>query len=331
MENQIQKTNYALLSLSGGLDSTSTLLYLLDPNIKKYEEIFTYSFSYGQKHSKEIKLAKNNVKYLNSLIENGKLRTQVKKIHHTIIDLKSIFEGTGSSLLGDSGKDIPEGKYQESNQKSTVVPIRNIIFSSILYSKASGIVTRYLENLSDHFTENLNGDGEDEKRGCILPQVDIILGIHADDNSDGYPDCRPESVKMAQELYKISDYNAKYIEYISPFVNGTKGDLLSDGLESGIRIGLSKPQIKRILKNTITCYNPNPKTGESCGRCASCNSRKDAFKYVGMEDPIKYMSYVVKEGETPYIEDSKNGTRKYVDEDYLRRMAESNGKIEKIK
>lgn len=311
MENT--KTNYALLSLSGGLDSTSTLLYLLDHTIKKYEEIFTYSFSYGQKHAREIKLAKNNVKYLNSLIEKGKLGTQVKKIHHTIIDLKSVFEGTGSSLVGDSGKDIPEGKYQESNQKSTVVPIRNIIFSSILYSKASGVVTRYLENLSEYSND----------KGYILPQVDIVLGIHADDNSDGYPDCRPESVKMAQELYKISDYNVKYIEYISPFVNGTKGDLLSDGLESGIRIGLSKSQIKRILKNTITCYNPNPKTGESCGRCASCNSRKDAFKYVGMEDPIKYMTYVIGDGENHYMEDGKTGKRTPVSKEYLSMLVES--------
>lgn len=315
MENQ--KNNYALLSLSGGLDSTSTLLYLLDPNIKKYKEIFTYSFSYGQKHSKEIKLAKNNVKYLNSLIEKGRLGTQVKKIHHIIIDLKSVFEGTGSSLLGDSGKDIPEGKYQESNQKSTVVPIRNIIFSSILYSKASGIVTGYLENLSEY----------SNSKGYILPQVDIILGIHADDNSDGYPDCRPESVKMAQQLYKISDYNAKYIEYISPFVNGTKGDLLSNGLKSGLHIGLNKSQIKRILKNTITCYNPNPKTGESCGKCASCNSRKDAFKYVGMEDPIKYMSYVIGDGKNHYIEDGKTGKREQISKKYLEKLSEINGKI----
>lgn len=304
------KTNYALLSLSGGLDSTSTLLYLLDPTIKKYEEIFTYSFSYGQKHSKEIKLAKNNVKYLNSLIEEGKLGTQVKKIHHTIIDLKSIFEGTGSSLVSDSGKDIPEGKYQESNQKSTVVPIRNIIFSSILYSKASGLVTNFLDNKNNNDIS-----------------IDITLGVHADDGSDGYPDCREQSVKMAQELYKISDYNADYINYISPFVNGTKGELLSDCLESGIKIGLTKSQIKRILKNTITCYNPNPKTGESCGRCASCNSRKEAFKYVGMEDPIKYMTYVIGEGKNHYIENGKTGTREQVSGEYLRMLAERDGKI----
>jgi len=306
------KTNYALLSLSGGLDSTSTLLYLLDPTIKKYEEIFTYSFSYGQKHSKEIKLAKNNVKYLNSLIEEGKLGTQIKKIHHTIIDLKSIFEGTGSSLLGDSGKDIPEGKYQESNQKSTVVPIRNIIFSSILYSKASGLVTNFLDNPS-----NKNS----------IVGIDITLGVHADDGSDGYPDCREQSVKMAQELYKISDYNADYINYISPFVNGTKGELLSDCLESGIKIGLTKSQIKRILKNTITCYNPDEKTGESCGKCASCNSRKEAFKYVGMEDPIKYMTYVIGEGKNHYIENGKTGTREQVSGEYLRMLAERDGKI----
>lgn len=297
-EKNINRPKFALLSLSGGLDSTMSLLYLLADKTKNYQEIFAYSFSYGQKHTREIKLAKNNVKYLNSLIEKGKLGTSVKKIHHSIIDLTSVFEGTGSSLVQDSNLVIPEGKYAESNQRSTVVPIRNIIFSSILFSKASGIVTR------------LTNDS-------TLPYVDIALGIHADDGSDGYPDCREHSVKMAQQLYKISDYNSFYIDYISPFVNNTKGELLEQGIQSGLKIGLNKNQINKILKNTITCYNPVPETGQSCGKCASCNSRKEAFAYVKMEDPIEYATYIVGEGEKHFLLDGRTGDKKPVGKEYI--------------
>lgn len=292
-EKNINRPKFALLSLSGGLDSTMSLLYLLADKTKNYQEIFAYSFSYGQKHTREIKLAKNNVKYLNSLIEKGKLGTSVTRIHHSIIDLTSIFEGTGSSLVQDSNLAIPEGKYAESNQRSTVVPIRNIIFSSILFSKASGIITRLTNDTT-------------------LPYVDITLGIHADDGSDGYPDCREHSVKMAQQLYKISDYNSFYIDYISPFVNNTKGELLEQGIQSGLKIGLNKNQINKILKNTITCYNPVPQTGQSCGKCASCNSRKEAFAYVKMEDPIEYATYIVGEGEKHFLLDGRTGDKKSV-------------------
>ena len=50
----------AVLSLSGGLDSTSLLLHLL---LKKYK-IYTVTYNYGQKHSIEFEYAKKNIEYL---------------------------------------------------------------------------------------------------------------------------------------------------------------------------------------------------------------------------------------------------------------------------
>ena len=174
-----------------------------------------------------------------------------------------------------------------------------------MFSKASGIITR------------LTNDS-------TLPYVDITLGIHADDGSDGYPDTRKESVYKAQELYKISDYNSFYIDYISPFVNNTKGELLAVGLQSGQKIGLSKHQINKILKNTITCYNPDPKTGASCGKCASCNSRKEAFEYVKLEDPIEYTTYVIGEGKNHFLLDGKTGKKEPVSKEYINFLMDSN-------
>ena len=182
--------------------------------------------------------------------------------------MSSIFADCGSSLTSGSNL-IPKGQdYNETNQQSTVIPIRNVIFASILYSKASGLVTKYSKESNDYGIS-----------------VDIFTGVHSNDNAV-YPDCRPESVQMAQQLFKLSDYNGESINYKTPFVTFSKSEVLKDGITSLENLGLSK-QFKQIYKNTITCYAPNEK-GESCGECASCKDRLEAFEDMGMVDPIKY-------------------------------------------
>jgi len=42
-----------------------------------------------------------------------------------------------------------------------------------------------------------------------------------------------------------------------------------------------------MLKNSLTCYNPNDKH-QSCGKCPSCAERIKAFMNMGMKDPIAY-------------------------------------------
>ena len=145
-----------------------------------------------------------------------------------------------------------------------------MIFASILYSKASGLVTKY-QKLNDYDTH-----------------IDIFTGVHSNDNAV-YPDCRPESVQMAQQLFKLSDYNGTCIQYMTPFVTLSKSEVLNDGIGSLKKLGLSK-QFKSIYKNTITCYAPNEK-GESCGECASCKDRLEAFENNGIKDPIKYYNH----------------------------------------
>ena len=253
--------NIALLSLSGGLDSTSLLLHILAQ--QTYDKVYTYSFKYGQNHSIELKLAQKTVKLLNKLLHNSE-----NIIEHQVIDLSSIFKDCGSSLTSGSNL-IPKGQdYNETNQQSTVIPIRNVIFASILYSKASGLVTNF-QKLNDYDIG-----------------IDIFTGVHSNDNAV-YPDCRPESVQMAQQLFKLSDYNGESIQYKTPFVTLSKSEVLNDGIASLKKLGLSK-QFKSVYKNTITCYAPNEKW-ESCGECASCKDRLEAFENNGLKDPIKYV------------------------------------------
>lgn len=124
------------LIYSGGSDSFTLLHHALDQGI----EVECITFSYGQKHIKEIDFAKENCKRLG--------------LSHTLIDIgypESIF---GSSSLIDEATDIPHGSYKEESMKSTIVPNRNMIFISyaIAYSIAHDIdEVWYGAHAGDHF------------------------------------------------------------------------------------------------------------------------------------------------------------------------------------
>ena len=61
MENTYN-ANQAIISLSGGLDSTMLLMHLLSKGMV----VRSYSFDYGQKHNIELKKVKKNIKFLQS-------------------------------------------------------------------------------------------------------------------------------------------------------------------------------------------------------------------------------------------------------------------------
>lgn len=102
-----------------------------------------------------------------------------------------------------------------------------------------------------------------------------------------YPDCRPESQEMARELYKISNWGSERVDFIAPFINIDKSEVLKEGLEAMKKLEFSKADIKKVLKNTHTCYDPDEK-GRSCGKCGSCTERLEAFEKNGWKDPVSY-------------------------------------------
>lgn len=102
-----------------------------------------------------------------------------------------------------------------------------------------------------------------------------------------YPDCRPESQEMARELYKISNWGSERVDFIAPFINIDKSEVLKEGLDAMKKLEFSKSDIKKVLRNTHTCYDPDEK-GRSCGKCGSCTERLEAFESACMKDPIPY-------------------------------------------
>lgn len=106
----------ALVSLSGGMDSTTVLA----------EAIFRYGhdnveavgFFYQSKHNEFENAAAQQI-------------ADYYKVPYQLIDLSGVMRGFKSNLMMDGG-DIPEGHYEEESMSKTVVPGRNIIFASVL-------------------------------------------------------------------------------------------------------------------------------------------------------------------------------------------------------
>lgn len=241
------ESNKAVISLSGGLDSTCLLLKLLSEG----KEVKAYSFSYGQKHSIELDKVKKNIEFFQ---KSG------YPVEHQIINLEDVFSDSNSSLH-KGGEDIPYGDYKDENMKSTVVENRNVIFSSIIYGKALSWANKTNEN------------------------VLITLGIHAGDHSI-YPDCTPESHEAAKHLFRISNWGSEKVDYIAPFVNLNKDEVLREGIKAMENMGINK-KLDYILSNTHTCYDPDEQ-GRSCGKCGSCRERLEAFEKNEIVDPIEY-------------------------------------------
>lgn len=240
--------NKAIISMSGGLDSTCLAMYLLNQGY----EVYAYAFNYGQKHKIELKKLKKNIKIFQRIL-NLPIKLQ-------IINLIEVFSDSNSSLKNVG--EIPKENYNNTNIYSTVVENRNIIFSSIIYGKALGIANKNNE------------------------YVKISLGMHAGDHAV-YPDTTKESFNAAANLFKISNLGSEKVEYIAPFIDKNKSEVLKIGLESMKNLKINKNLIRQILRNTHSCYDPVHY--KSCGKCATCQERLQAFKDNNIKDPASYI------------------------------------------
>ena len=185
-----QRPKHAVVSLSGGMDSSTLLLKCLD----KFETVTALSFDYGQKHKVELKRAKALVDYLK---RNG------HNVTYEVVKLDGLVKLLDSALV-EGGDEVPEGHYAEENMKATVVPNRNKIFSSITQAVALSIANK---------TE--------------LP-VKIAMGIHAGDHAI-YPDCRQEFRDADYKAFCEGNWEASRVSYYTPYLEGDKYDILQDG------------------------------------------------------------------------------------------------------
>jgi 7-cyano-7-deazaguanine synthase len=165
-----------VMGLSGGMDSSTLLGFLLHEDYEVHACLFTY----GSKHNPYENAAAEKVAkyYQNHANFSG-------KVHVHRFDFSNLTGQFKSNLLL-SGGEIPEGHYNDENMKKTVVPGRNLIFISIMAGLGESLGASY-----------------------------IALGIHAGDHHI-YPDCRIEFAKAAdQAIYLSSDKQLELISPFS--------------------------------------------------------------------------------------------------------------------
>ncbi len=269
----------AVILLSGGIDSTTTLAIAKSKGF----DIYAISFNYGQRHFVELDAAKQCAAYFN-----------VKK--HLIInfDLREI---GGSALTSDI--EVPKDSYK---LQVTSYKLRNEEYSELNSSLVTGhsslIPVTYVPARNTIFLSFALSWAE------VLGAEDIFIGANAVDYS-GYPDCRPEFISafenMANLATKASVEGTSRFKIHAPLISLTKGEIIKKGIELGVDYSM-----------TWSCYDPQPaaagvqsskfkvqsykarnsklKTQNSklvpCMRCDSCLLRAKGFKEAGIKDPL---------------------------------------------
>ena len=162
---------------------------------------------------------------------------------HLEIDL---FRRIGGSALTDPGIAVPKAPEHEPIGKSipvTYVPFRNGHFLAAAVSWAE-----------------------------VLGARTIFIGAVEQDSS-GYPDCRPAYYEAFQQLIRTGTREGD-IEIRTPLIHLRKRQIVALGLELNAPFNL-----------TWSCYSGEE---EACGECDSCVLRLRAFEEAGTPDPIPY-------------------------------------------
>ena len=244
-----KQKDHVVVSLSGGLDSSTLLLRCLSD----FKTVTAISFDYGQKHRVELERAQSLIDYIAQSHPGIESKLQYRQIK-----LDGLADLLDSALV-EGGDDVPEGHYENDNMKETVVPNRNKIFASITQAVALSVANRTGET------------------------CDIALGVHAGD-FEVYPDCRQEFRDADDKAFREGNWNAEKVGYYTPYIKGNKFTILQDGEKLVEELGLS---FDEVYKRTNTSYKPYP-SGNSDYKSASSVERIEAFIELGRRDPVQY-------------------------------------------
>lgn len=155
----------------------------------------------------------------------------------------------GGSALTDSSIAVPKanGEIGRRGVPVTYVPFRNAHFLSAAVSWAE-----------------------------VLNAARVYIGAVEQDSS-GYPDCRPEYYKAFNDVVRAGTREGK-ITIVTPLIAMRKSEIVKLGLQIGAPFDL-----------TWSCYSREDK---ACGTCESCVLRLRAFGEAGAQDPIPYLAQV---------------------------------------
>jgi len=239
----------AVVLLSGGIDSTTTMAIAHNESF----DIYALSFDYGQKHKTELGFAKKSAQKFNA-------------IKHLIINF-SLRDIGGSALTSDV--EVPKRSTQARKRASAEAP--GEISAS---SPVESIPVTYVPARNTIFLSFALAWAE------VLEARDIFIGANAIDYS-GYPDCRPEFIEafenMANLATKASVEGSTKFTIHAPLIKMTKKEIINKGRALSVDYSL-----------TWSCYDPQPGGNKviPCLRCESCHLRAKGFLESGLVDPL---------------------------------------------
>ena len=170
-------------------------------------------------------------------------------IRRRLVVRTAFFRAIGGSALTDERISVPESGPEIGAQiPVTYVPFRNAHFLSAAVSWAE-----------------------------VMGAQRIYIGAVQQDSS-GYPDCRPEYYEAFNEVIRRGTKEGT-IRVETPLIALRKFEIVSLGLELGAPFDL-----------TWSCYS---REDQACGSCDSCRLRLRAFAAAGASDPVPYLSPAV--------------------------------------
>ncbi|MFN3531500.1 MAG: 7-cyano-7-deazaguanine synthase QueC [Candidatus Brocadia sp.] len=110
--------------------------------------------------------------------------------------------------------------------------------------------------------------------GEVIGAKKVFIGA-VEQDSPGYPDCRPRYYEAFNKLIKVGTKPTTCIEVETPLIHKSKSEIVKMGVSLGAPLHLS-----------WSCYK---NTDKACGQCHSCFLRLKAFKEAGVKDPIPYV------------------------------------------
>jgi len=152
----------------------------------------------------------------------------------------------GGSALTDTNIAVPAAKAEigQGGIPVTYVPFRNAHFLAAAVSWAE-----------------------------VLDATRVYIGAVEQDSS-GYPDCRPAYYKAFNEVIRAGTREGK-ITITTPLIALRKSEIVRLGLE-----------LRAPFDLTWSCYSREDK---ACGVCESCVLRLRAFEDAGATDPLPYI------------------------------------------
>lgn len=259
-------TKKAVLLLSGGLDSATTLAIAKAQGF----EVYALSFRYGQRHAVELKAA-------------ARVAEVMGAAEHKIADIDLRLFG-GSALTDDIA--VPKDRSAEDISHGipiTYVPARNTIFLSfaLAWAEVLGAYDIFIG------VNALDYSGYPDCRPEFIEAFERMANL-----ATAYATPSPAGGGMgwgpprlaAIETHSSTEFasaplpasplrvEGKRITIHTPIIALTKAEIIAQGLKLGVNYSL-----------TISCYDPID--GMPCGKCDSCQLRNKGFAENGLMDP----------------------------------------------